>query len=251
MRSSCSDRRFHTQTTAPSALAARLPPHSPPNPTFALLAEYRGLPVSRPAQLAPLRADLQCQCIGLHAASPVRRSARETRSERSLRGESRRSDGMANTLRSCRADLAAFRGFHALGTSMRRWGCAGRSYPSHSTSRSPPTSWERGSRREQLAPIQPQAGIGRVLVWACCVRRKFSPHLAYSDRKRASGCSHATSKHRAASAGLLATAGESASCTFLMPCMHSSRRQATAGLRLERRLRWHVRASPWYSLRSD
>ena len=38
------------QTTAPSALAARLPPHSPPNPTFALLAEYRGLPVSRPAE---------------------------------------------------------------------------------------------------------------------------------------------------------------------------------------------------------
>ena len=44
IRASCSNRRFHTQTTAPSALAARLPPHSPPNPTFALLAEYRGLP---------------------------------------------------------------------------------------------------------------------------------------------------------------------------------------------------------------
>jgi hypothetical protein len=56
----------------------------------------------------------------------------------SLRGERRRSDGTATTLRSCRADLAAFRGFHALGTSMRHWGCAGRSYPSHSTSRSPP-----------------------------------------------------------------------------------------------------------------
>ena len=113
------------------------------------------------------------------AASPARRSAGESPSGRSLRGERRRSDGTATTLRSCRGDLAAFRGFHALGTSMRHWGCAGRSYPSHSTSRSPPTSWERGSRREQLAPIQPQACIGRVLVWACCVRRKFSPHLAY------------------------------------------------------------------------
>jgi hypothetical protein len=139
VRASCSDRRFHTQTTAPSDLAARLPPHSPPNPTFALLAEYRGLPVSRPAQLAPLRADLQCRCIGSHAASPVRRSARETPSDRLLRGESRRSDGKANALRSCRADLAPFRGWHALGTSVRRWGCAGRSYPSHWTSRSPPT----------------------------------------------------------------------------------------------------------------
>ena len=137
-------------------------------------------------------------------------------------------------------------------TSVRLWGCAGRSYPSHSTSRSPPTWWERGAQREQLAPIQPQAGIGRVLVWACFVRRKFSPHLAYSDRKRASGCSHATSKHRAASAGLLATAGEPASCTFLMPCIRNARvPQAAAGLRLERRRRWHVRASPSQSLRSD
>jgi len=182
------------------------------------------------------------------AASPARRSAGESPSGRSLRGERRRSDGTATTLRSCRGDLAAFRGFHALGTSMRHWGCAGRSYPSHSTSRSPPTSWERGSRREQLAPIQPQACIGRVLVWACCVRRKFSPHLAYSDRKRASRCSHATSKHRATSAGLLATAGEPASRTFLMPCacIRDARVPlAAAGLRLERRLRWHVRALPW------
>jgi hypothetical protein len=56
------------------------------------------------------------------------------------------------------------------------------------------------------------------------------PHLAHSDRKRASGCSHATSKHRAASAGLLATAGEPASCMFLMPCIRDARvPQAAAG----------------------
>ena len=39
--------------------------------------------------------------------------------------------------------------------------------------------WERGARREQVAPIPYEAGIGRVLVWACCVRSKFSPHLAF------------------------------------------------------------------------
>ena len=111
---------------------------------------------------------------------------------------------------------------------MRRRGCAGRSYPSTSTSRSEAMWWGRGSRREQLAPIQPQAGIGRVLVWACFVRRKFSPHLAYSDRKRASGCSHATSKHRAASAGLLATAGEPASDMLLMPSIRDARVQQAA-----------------------
>ena len=125
---------------------------------------------------------------------------------------------------------------------MRYWGYAGRSYPSHSISRSEAMWWGRGSRRERLAPIQPEAGIGRVLVWTCCVRRKLSPHLAYLDRKRASGCSHATSKHRAASAGLFATAGEPASCMFLMPCIRNARvPQAAAGLRLRSRLSWHVR----------
>ena len=169
------------------------------------------------------------------AASPARRSAGESPSGRSLRGERRRPDGTATTLRSCRGDLAAFRDPHAFETSMRRGVCADRSYPSHSTSRSEAMWWGRGARREQLAPIQPQAGIGRVLVWACLMRRKFSPHLAYSDRKRASGCSHATSKHRAASAGLLATAGEPASCTLLMPCVRDARvPQAAAGLRLKK-----------------
>ena len=119
---------------------------------------------------------------------------------------------------------------------MRLWGCAGRSCPSHSISRSPAIWWERGARCERVAPIRPEAGIGRVFVWACCVRRKFSPYLAYSDGKRASGGSQATSKHRAASAGLLATAGEPASGTFLMPCIRYARvPQAAAGLRLERR----------------
>ena len=180
------------------------------------------------------------------AASPTRRSAGESPSGRSLRGERRRSDGKATTLHSSRADLAVFRACHAFGTSSRRWGCAGRSYPSHSTSRSPPTWWEGCARREQVAPIRSEAGIGRVLVWACCVRSKFSPHLAYSDGKRASGCSQATSKHRAASAGLLATAGEPASCTLLMPCIRDARvPQAAAGLRLKRRLRWQVRALTW------
>jgi hypothetical protein len=162
MHASCSARRFHAPTPAPSALAARLFPCSPPNPTFALLAEYRGLPVTRPAQHLPRRADLEYRWIGSHAAS-----------------QARRSDGKATTPHSSRADLAVFRSFRAVGTSMHRWGCAGRSYPSHLTSRSTPTWWERGAWREQVAPIQPQAGIGRVLVWACCVRSKFSPHPAY------------------------------------------------------------------------
>jgi hypothetical protein len=142
-------------------------------------AEYRGLPVSRPADHAPRRADLECRFIVSHADSQARRSAGETLSDRSLRGESSRSDGKSTMLLSSRADLAVFRACHAFGTSSRRWGCAGRSYPSHWTSRSPPTWWERVARREQVAPIRLQAGVGRVLVRACFGRFKFSPHLAY------------------------------------------------------------------------
>ena len=56
----------------------RLPPNSPPNPTFDLLAEYRGLPVTRSTQHLLRRADLKFRCIGSHAASPARRSAGET-----------------------------------------------------------------------------------------------------------------------------------------------------------------------------
>jgi hypothetical protein len=111
------------------------------------------------------------RCIVSLAASPSRRSACETPSDRSLRGESRHSDGTATTLRSSRADFAGFRGCHAFGTSMRRWGCAGRSYPSTSSSRSPRTWWERGVWREQDARIQPQAGMGRILV-CVSMRRK-------------------------------------------------------------------------------
>jgi hypothetical protein len=62
MRASGSDRRLHTETPALSALAARLPPYSPPNPTFALLAEYRRLPVNRRPEHARRRADLEC-CV--------------------------------------------------------------------------------------------------------------------------------------------------------------------------------------------
>ena len=164
------------------------------------------------------------------AASQARRSAAEAPSDRSLRGESRRSDGTATTLRSCRADLAVFRGCHALGTSVRRWGCAGRSYPSHSTSRNPPTWWERGARRGQVAPIRPEAGVGRVLVWACFVRRKFWPHLAYLDGERASGCSHVTpSTGRPLPAYSRRLVSLQAACSLCHAYgMHASRRQQQA-----------------------
>jgi hypothetical protein len=90
--------------------------------------------------------------------------------------------------------------------------------------------WERGARQEQVAPIRPEAGIGRVLVWACCVRSKFSPHLAYFDRKRASGCSHVTlSTGRPLPAYSRRLVSLQATCSLCQAYrMHASRRQQQA-----------------------
>jgi hypothetical protein len=76
-RASCSDRRLCAQKSVPSALTARLPLNAPPNPTVALLAEYRGcrslgLPNARVS-----RVSMQMS----NAASRSRRSARETSSD--------------------------------------------------------------------------------------------------------------------------------------------------------------------------
>lgn len=46
LRASCSALRSCAEASVPSALAAQLPPNSPRNRTFALLANYRGLPVT-------------------------------------------------------------------------------------------------------------------------------------------------------------------------------------------------------------
>jgi hypothetical protein len=170
----------------------------------------------------------------------------QTPSDRSLRGESRRSDGKATTLRSSRADLAAFRGFHALGTFMRRLELCRSLLPlAFDLEKSSDVVGASRMAVAQVALIPYEAGIGRVLlVWACCVRRTFSPTPAYWDGKRTSGCSQATSKHRAASAGLFATAGEPASGILIVTCIRDGRVPLAAGLRLEHRLRWQVHALP-------
>ena len=68
---------------------------------------------------------------------------------------------------------------------------------------------------------------------------RYIRHIA--DGKCASRCSHVTSKHSATAAGLLATAVEPARCMFFVTCIRDARLpQAAAGLRLERRIRWHV-----------
>ena len=104
--------------------------------------------------------------------------------------------------------------------------CAGGSYPSHPTS---PVHRPHGSEAHS-ANEPPQAGIGRALVSACCARRKESPNPSYSGwSARAQELRARDSRHRAASAGLFASAGESASRGTLravrMGCACSARLQ--------------------------
>ena len=117
-------------------LTARLPPNSPPN-------QHRWSPGGRSApagHLAHVNRGLVTRVSS--GASGHRRAAdtvalpAKVQSNRSLRGERRRSDRKATTLCPCRAILScSISGFHAFGTSVRVWDYADRSYPSHSTSR--------------------------------------------------------------------------------------------------------------------
>jgi hypothetical protein len=90
--------------------------------------------------------------------------------------------------------------------------------------------WERDAWREQVAPIPYEAGMGRVLVWACCVRRTFSATPAYSDGKRASGCSHVTlSTGRPLPAYSRRLVRVQATCSLCQACgMDAFRRQQQA-----------------------
>ncbi len=80
------------------------------------------------------------------------------------------------------------------------------------------------------------------MVRACCVSRKFSPKLPYSDGRHDSRCAHAT-----VSTGqpLPAYSRQLVSLPFITSCIREARvPPAEAGLCLESRLRLHVRALP-------
>ena len=97
---------------------------------------------------------------------PIRRLRRNPERFGSCEARRHHSDGKSTTLCSCRPHRScSIAGCQAFEASMRRWGCAGRSYPSHSTSRSRAIWWERGAWREQVAPIQ-RSHIGMGLLCA-------------------------------------------------------------------------------------
>jgi len=217
LRASCSDRWFHTHTSgrplSPSGcpqIRLRIPPSLP----------WRNN--SGPAG----RADLECRCMISHAASRSRRSARETPSDRSMRGYRHRSDGKATALRSCRADLAVFGDVMRLGRPASLRLCRSLLPLAFDLEKSNDMV---GARREARASrAHPTSKLALVAYWwACFVRRKFSPHPASSQRYTRVQMLARDFEHRAASAGLFAMGGGKPH----VPCAygkHASRRQQQA-----------------------
>jgi hypothetical protein len=149
-----------------TSISARLPPNSPRNATFALLADHRGMPVTRPANTRLVARIFTSDAYYAHGQPIPSICRRNPERFGSCEARRHRSDGKSTTLRSCRPRRScSIAGCHAFEASMRRWGCAGRSYPSHSTSRSRAIWWERGAWREQVAPIQ-RSHIGMGLLCA-------------------------------------------------------------------------------------
>ena len=118
------------------------------------------------------RADLECRCMISHAASRSCRSARETPSDRSMRGYRHRSDGKATALRSCPS--CSIRGCHAFGTS-----CVFEAVQVAPTPRIRPRELQRYGGSEARGASQSRAsnlkaGIGRILVGLLCAQKVLS-----------------------------------------------------------------------------
>ena len=121
--------------------------------------EISGLPVARPAEHAPGRANLECRCRVLHAASQYRRSTCKPPSDRSLRSERR----TVTTLPSSRADQDC--SIPVLFLRVER-PCVVGAVQVAPTPRIGPRDVQRYGGSEAH-----QAGIGRGSVWACCAQK--------------------------------------------------------------------------------
>jgi hypothetical protein len=156
-----------------------------------------------------------------HAASRSRRSARETPSDRSMRGYRHCSDGKATALRSCPS--CSIRGCHAFGTS-----CVFEAVQVAPTPRIRPREVQRYGGSEARGASKSRASNLKAGIvaywWACFVRRKFSPHPASSQRYTRVQMLARDFEHRAASAGLFALGGGKPH----VPCAYASRRQQQA-----------------------
>ena len=176
MRANCSAQRYTNITPLLPGFAARLPPISPRIPTFGCQLGDRRLPFMWRGK--PRVFGGYCAMMPSIAGEQPQlcRSAGGNPSSRSLRSKGRHSDGNATAPPDSAAVPVVFLSCYVFATDTRLCGCAGCSYPSHSTSQLPQSHGselhganETGSCSFTLAPVA---------YWcepAVCAKISFSP----------------------------------------------------------------------------
>ena len=137
MRANCSAQRHYIITALLPGFAARLPPISPRIPMFGCQPGDRRLPFTWRGK--PRVFGGYCGLMPSIAGEQLHlcRSAGGDPSNRSLRSKGRHSDGNATAPPDSAAVPVVFLSCYVFATDTRLCGCAGPSYPSHSTSQLP------------------------------------------------------------------------------------------------------------------
>ena len=128
------------------------------------------------------------------------RSTAGNPSSRSLRSQGRHSDGNATAPPDSAAVPVVFPGCYVFATHSLRRGCAGRSYPSHSTSQLHELMGASLTTRTRQVHAVSRWHRSRTGVSLPCAPKYLSA-LAHSDGKRTSGWAHSRLELGAASAG--------------------------------------------------
>ena len=172
------------------------------------------------------------------------RSAGGNPSSRSLRSNGRHSDGNATAPPDSAAVPVVFLSCYVFATDTRLCGCAGCSYPSHSTSQLPQS---HGSELHDANETRPCSfTLAQLAYWyepAVCAKIsiKTCPFRTVTARPDA----HSRLERRAASAGRFVRTTQPTSCMFVVLYTGDAcARLESAGLRLESRRWWHMCAVP-------
>jgi hypothetical protein len=137
---------------------------------------------------------------------------------RSLRSKGRHSDGNETAPPDFAAGSVVFLSCYVFTTHSLRCGCAGRSYPSHSTSQLYEIMGARRTTRTRRVHPASRWRQSRTGMSLPCAPQHLT-NLAHSDGKRASRWAHSRLEFGAASAGRSVRTAQPASCTLVVLCM--------------------------------
>jgi hypothetical protein len=171
------------------------------------------------------------------------RSAGGNPSNRSVRNNGRHSDGNATAPPDSAAVPVVFRDRHVFATCVRLCGCAGRSYPSQSTSHLHEIMGARRTTRTRQVRAVSRWHRSRTGMSLPCGQNIYQPLRSRTVNARPDA--HSRLERRAASAGRSVRTAQPTS--FVLGVIYTGdacTQPAAAGLRLESRRWWHVCAVP-------